>query len=104
MSIIVAPYPSIEGAGRNRTVIYKDEADFISEMNALAEKADRERSIHSLEEALSLYNNKKGCSHCVIEKQDYQSSNQWQDGVIDAARSLGWHHKELDWIYKRVTT
>lgn len=103
MSIIVAPYPSIQGARENLAAIYKNEAAFIMAVKLLATEFGHHAPIYELTDALSCYSEIKGCSHCIIEKQDYQSSNQWQDSVITAARRLGWFHNEIDWIYKSVT-
>jgi len=95
MTFIVTAYQIEQDENAHEPKIFKDENHFITEVGQHAKKP-----VNTLQEAVALYNEAHGYKHCLITKGDYQSSRQWSRGVIKAARSLGWFHSELDWLYR----
>ena len=102
MAFIVVPYHMAQDSVLQKLEIYKNEQHFIDKTGDLEEKHDLKMPVDSLEDAVAVYNIVYGSKHCLVTKRDYQSSKQWSQGVIKAARSLGWFHTDLDWIYKPV--
>ncbi|RUS67767.1 hypothetical protein CUZ56_00244 [Saezia sanguinis] len=100
MSIIVAPYPLDENVYPRGVSIFEDESHFIKHVQSLKKEYKLDMPASSLYEAVFIYNKVYGYSHCLVSKSDYQSSRQWSTDFIEAARSLGWYHADLDWIYK----
>lgn len=100
MSIIVASYPLDENVNPRGVSIFEDEAHFIKHVQSLKKEYKLDKPANSLHEAVFVYNEVYGYLHCLVTKSDYQSSKQWSRDLINAARSMGWYHADLDWIFR----